>query len=82
VKVCYTECVMTQQDESPIFGAHRVIIRGDDNAGGPYLVIRGDNNEPDAGETEHDFFLQSEEEIDQFAEVCKTMLRQAEKAAV
>lgn len=81
MKVCYTECVMTQDGESPIFGPHRIVIRVEDNSGGPFLVIRGVNGEPDPGETEHDFFLQSEAEIDQFAEVCKSMLRQAEEDA-
>jgi hypothetical protein len=71
---------MVQQDASPIYGEARIIIRVDDQAGGPYLVIRGDNNEPQDGETLHDFFLHSEEEIDQFAAVCKSMLRQAEAA--
>jgi hypothetical protein len=80
VKAYTTERVIVQPDhESPVFGSNRVIIRLDDQGAGPYLVIRGDNQVPDAGETPHDFFLQTEDEIDMFAAECKAMLRQAEK---
>lgn len=77
MKTIYTECVMAMNGCNPIFGNNRVIIRVDDEAAGPYLVIRSYNGEPLPGETEHDFFLQSEEEIDQFAAICKSMLKQA-----
>lgn len=79
MRMLYTECSISLEEESPIYGKWRVIIRIDDQGGGPYLVIRGDNLEPNAGETPHDFFLQTEAEIDQFAARCKEMLRQAQE---
>jgi hypothetical protein len=72
---------MTQEGVSPIFGEHRIIIRVDDQGGGPYLVVRGYNSEPvkGSGETGHEFFLNSEAEIDEFAATCKALLKQAER---
>lgn len=80
MKVTYTECVMAQDGVSPIYGSHRIIIRVDDQAAGPYLVVRGYNAEPMDGETEHDIFLQTDAEIDEFAATCKALLKQAEQA--
>jgi hypothetical protein len=79
VKAYTTERVIVHNDESPVFGKNRVTIRIGDQGAGPYIVVRGDNQEPDHDETPHDFFLQSEEEIDYFAAECKALLRQAGK---
>lgn len=82
MKAVYTECSIVLNGGSPIYGAHRIIIRINDQADGPYLVIRGENGEPDVDETPHDFFLQSDAEIDEFARICKDMLRQAQVAEI
>lgn len=79
MKTYTTERVIVQNDENPVFGKSRVVIRIGDQGAGAYLIIRGDNQDPEFDETPHDFFLQTEEEIDYFAAECKEMLRQAEK---
>jgi hypothetical protein len=76
-----TEISIAMNGGNPIYGEHRVIIRVDDEAAGPYLVICGQNGDPQEGETGHEFFLCTEDEIDQFAKVCKDLLRQANEAA-
>ena len=73
LKAVYTECVIPLNGGNPIFGENRIIIRVNDQGAGPYLQIRGCN---DDGETGHEFFLNSEEEIDEFAVICKAMLMQ------
>lgn len=75
MKAYYTECVLVHNGESAILGSSRVIIRVDDQGGGAYLVIRGENSDAAPDETAHDFFLQTDAEIDQFAEACKELLR-------
>ena len=77
MKVLYTECAISMNGESPLYAEGRVTIRIDDEGGGPYLVIRGCNDGANDANSAHDIFLQSDEEIDEFARVCKNMLRQA-----
>lgn len=80
MKAVYTECVIPLNDCNPIYGENRIIIRVEDNAAGPYLLIRGYNDDPGQGEAEHDFFLCNDAEIDFFAAACKAMLKQANEA--
>lgn len=61
-----------------IYSESTIKISIDDEGSGPYLVVRGENDEPTERETGHEFFLCSCNEIDEFAEICKEMLRQAE----
>lgn len=78
----YTECKIAINGGDPLSGGHRVIIRVHDQGGGPYLGIRGENDAPETDEeTEHDFFLCDEDDIDRFAAICKNMLRQANNPA-
>lgn len=76
-----TEKLIILGEEKPhIFSPHRIKIRLDDQGAGPYLVISGENDEPDTsgGEKGTEFFLCTGEEIDQFAAICKQMLHEAE----
>lgn len=77
MKTTYTECVIAQNGCDPISGDSRIIIRIADQGAGPYLQICGYHGEPIEGETASDIFLESDDEIDRFAEVCKAMLKQA-----
>lgn len=79
--VITTEKLIIMGHEKPhVFSPQRAKIRIDDQGAGPYLVISGENDEPDAGsaETGHEFFLCTDEEIDRFAEICREMLLEAQ----
>lgn len=77
-----TETIIPMGEHKTIFSAVRAVIRIGDQAGGPYLIIRGENDEPDKcdGENGHEFFLNTKHEIDEFAAICRRMLKQAEQA--
>lgn len=60
-----------------IFPEASAKIRIGDEGAGPYLKISGSNLSPTEDETGNEFFLCSAEEIDQFANICKKMLKQA-----
>ena len=78
--VITTEKLIILNGGKHIFDPHRIRLRIDDQAAGPYLVISGENDEPDtsAGETGHEFFLDDEGQIELFAEICKAMLKEAQ----
>lgn len=79
--VITTEKLIILGDEEPhIFSPQRIKIRIDDQGAGPYLVISGENDEPDttSAETGHEFFLCTDEEIDRFANICRKMLLEAQ----
>lgn len=75
-----TETIIPMGEHKTVFSAIRAVIRVHDEAGGAFLSIEGQNDEPEDGYNEHQFFLQTEAEIDQFAEICKAVLKQAEAA--
>ena len=70
---------MGEQREE-IYASVRCFIRLDDEGGGPFLTIHGENDDARKDESQHSFYLQSHEEIDQFAAICHQMLAQAEEA--
>lgn len=76
-----TETIIPMGRFKTVFSDIRAIIRVHDEAGGPFLSIEGQNDEPEDGYNDHQLFLQSETEIDQFAAICKAVLKQAEDAA-
>lgn len=59
------------------FSEIRCHVRIHDQAGGPYLAIHGENDEPDSEERPDEFYLNDEAEIDQFCAICKKLLRLA-----
>jgi hypothetical protein len=80
MKTITTERLIILNGGQHIFSPHRIKLRIGDQAAGPYLLVSGKNDEPDTagGETGHEFFLESAEQIDQFAEICKQMLMEAQ----
>ena len=76
MKQIITEIVIPLLGGTDIFSPQRITIRLDDEGGGPFLVIRGIDD--DDKENEHSFYLQSIAEIDEFAAICKGMLPQDE----
>lgn len=75
-----TEVIIPMGEHKAIFSTCRAKIRVGDQGGGPYLLVEGCNDEPDTGggETGHEFFLQTMDEIDQFAEICRGILTTAQ----
>lgn len=75
-----TEVIIPMGVDKTIFSTCRAKIRVGDQGGGPYLLIEGCNDEPDKddGETGHEFYLQSLDEIDQFADICRMVLKNAQ----
>ena len=76
-----TETIIPMGEHKTVYSAIRAVIKVHDEAGGPSLSIEGQNDEPGDEYNDHQFFLQSEAEIDQLAAICKTVLKQAEDAA-
>ena len=82
MRAIYTECIVSMSPDSDpsagtVYDSHAAIIRVVDDAGGPYLMGTGrsdDRNEDLA----RSFPLGTNDEIDQFAAICKAMLAQAE----
>jgi hypothetical protein len=70
----------SQDSGLSVFAAFRVRIRAVDEGAGMYLIVRGENDEPDTvgGENGHEFHLGTHEEIDSFAAVLHMALRAAE----
>lgn len=75
-----TEVIVPIGDNKTVFSTCRARIRIADQGGGPYLMIEGRNEEPDIadGETGHEFYLQTLDEIDQFADICRNVLMKAQ----
>lgn len=69
--------LIPEKETGYIFSPSRVEIAIQDEGAGPYLCIEGINDEPElnAGENAHQFYLQTIAEIDQFAAICKKMLK-------
>lgn len=78
-----TEIVIPMGEHKTVFSSVRAIVRIEDEGSGPYLMISGKNDEPDAAENEtgNEFFLQSVDEINQFAVICKKMMVDAQKVS-
>lgn len=66
--------IVTEQNPVP-FAEQQIRVRVGDEAAGPYLIIEGLDGTSDCDA--HCFYLSSEEEIDEFAQICKNILQQA-----
>lgn len=74
-----TEVTIAMTEDPRIFSPQVCRIRVLDEAAGPYLAIEGIDAEPDdEGHGAHCFYLQSDAEIDEFAAICKRVLKEAE----
>lgn len=75
-----TEILIPMGEHKALYSAYRCKIRVDDEGAGPFLAVTGENDEPDpaAKETGHEFFLTSMGDIDEFAQICRDMLKQAQ----
>lgn len=80
MKPIITVMTVASGKETAIYAAQRIVITLLDEGAGPYLAIQGIDDElTDNGMNEHCFYLESVEEIDQFAAICKGMLYEAKK---
>jgi hypothetical protein len=70
-----SEVIIACGDTKAIFSAQRIVIRVADEGGGVYLAIEGIDD--DSEENAHCLYLQTEAEIDQFASICKKVLKDA-----
>ena len=75
-----TETLIMMGEFRTIYTAQRVVVKVRDEAGGPYLSIEGIDEEPTSEGNEHQFYLCSEAEINEFSEILKETLRDAETA--
>jgi len=75
------EMLIPQGQYNTIFSDTMVRIIVHDEAGGPFLGIEG-VYDPEGNDeySTHEFFLNDEDEIDQFCQICKEVLRQAVNA--
>lgn len=74
-----TETCIPMGEHPTVYSDKRVYIRVRDKAGGPYLAIEGSNDDPEDGDRPAEFYLQSIEEIDDFADICKRILKDAQE---
>lgn len=74
-----TETCIPMGQHKTVYSEQRVYIRVRDEAAGPYLAIEGVNDEVEEGQGEHEFYLGSIGEIEDFAEICKTILNHAKR---
>lgn len=82
MRAIYTEMVLSQsmQGEScagDVFDPNAIVIRVEDNGGGPFLVIHGRMEDKPEGVPDGSISL-DKTEIDQFVACCKALLAQAE----
>ena len=63
-------------EHKTLYSAQRIIIQVRDDAAGLYLAIHGKNDEPEVDETEHEFYLNTVDEIEEFANICKQLIKQ------
>lgn len=80
LKPITTETIIPMGKHKTVFSDVLAIIRVHDEAGGPFLSIEGRNDEPEDKYNHHHFYLNNEAEFDQFAEICRAVLKQAEDA--
>lgn len=81
MKTIQTETVIPIGEHKTIYSSCRCYIRVEDEAGGPYLSIEGIDDEAEEGKSQHVFYLQSIKEIDEFAAICKRILKNAEEVS-
>ena len=79
MKTITTETIICIGEPLTTFCQQQIIVRVEDEAAGPYLVIRGLDDEEETEEKKYSFYLQSEKEIDEFAAICKRILKDAEE---
>ena len=83
MRIIQTEIVMSLSPvtEPAAFDAEAVIVRVEDEAAGPFLTVIGRTDWAEShikGPVPGMFCLDSVEQIDAFANACKSLLRQAE----
>ena len=79
MKKIVSEIIIPLGEHKTIYSAQRIVLRVHDLAAGPYLAIEGIDDEPtNEGENKHMFYLEANQ-IDEFAEICKEMLKDAEE---
>lgn len=63
-----------------IFTPQRCYVRVEDEAAGPFLAIRGEDDEPFTSREEHktSFYLCTDDDINDFAAECRRLLKAAE----
>lgn len=84
MKAFITEVVLVPDEGEGgprLFSPNRCVIRVDDEAAGPYLIIKGEDDEPTNPGNEHSFYFCDTEDIDVFSSLCKGILAQAENAS-
>ena len=74
------ETIVPLGDGNSLFAAQRIKIRVEDESSGPYLIVEGIDDEPVEGGNAHCFYLCTAKEIDEFAAICKRILKEAEMA--
>lgn len=82
MRAIYTEVLMSQSPNGEtgagtVFDDNAIVVRVEDNAAGPFLVVHGRMEDRPADAPEGAFALDGTD-VDQFAAVCKALLAQAE----
>lgn len=80
MRAIYTELVISQSPRSEsgagrIFDEDAIVLRIEDDASGPYLLINGRTGD---GDRAPGTFALDATEIDQFAAICREFIQQAE----
>lgn len=75
-----TETCIPLGEFKTVYSTQRVYIRVHDQAAGPYLAIEGVNDKPDSEESATEFYFQTIEEINEFAKICRSILKKAQRA--
>lgn len=79
MKTIATETVILLNDGKHIFDPCRVHVRIADEAGGPFLCVRGVDDEASGKYRQDEFYLNSHEEIDEFCAILHRILKEAEE---
>lgn len=74
LKVIITEIVVPRTEVEEIFSPQRVRIRLRNEGVGNYIAVEGINDEPLEGENGNEMYFESEQQIDEFARICKSCL--------
>lgn len=75
MKYVITEIIIPRTEGNvEVFAPQRIRVSVKDEGGGHYLAVEGINDEPELGETAHEMYFETEEQINDFARICKNML--------
>ena len=75
-----TEITVACGESNAIYSEQRIMIKVQDESGGPYLSIEGIDDEPLDDNEKHCFYFCNNADIDQFSKICKKLLKDAEAA--